>query len=587
MKRQTTNDTRTNQLRLSDRLVCLAKSVVVFGLTVIVLIGATIGSTTPSRAQNGAELPPFDEELRRARVASQALLTLRLLTAERATLERSITDLERALSNATSAASRDEAQRALQERRAERDALVNQMSALTTGVAITEFNLTGNEKFDLETELNELLRPFLTMLKSATEDARQIERLRYERLVAEQNRQLAQRALARLEPLPRLTIYGEVDEALAALHADWSEKRADAEKQAETLDSQLASLLDAQASPTESAGNVATDFFANRGKNLALGLLAFATIFFGMRFVLQLATGFQERRGISRSFVTRLAALIWHALSFIVAIMAMLFVFNFFRDWLLLGITMIFLIAMGWLGIKMLPSLAEQVTLLLNLGAVQEGERVMLDGVPWLVKRLDLYTVLVNPELEGGQFELPIRALSGLRSRPAAQSEAWFPSRKGDWVKLQDGNFGKVIVQTPEMVQIVELGSSRVTYTTADFMAQTPRDLSTGFRVEVEFGIDYRHQEIATDEVIKLMRAHVQKGLLKIVDRDDLLNVDVEFLRAAPSSLDYEVEADLAGRAASEFETIEREMARLLVEACNTHGWVIPVPQMEVRGHLN
>ncbi|MEL6216507.1 MAG: hypothetical protein AAFQ99_12625, partial [Pseudomonadota bacterium] len=374
------------------------------------------------------------------------------------------------------------------------------------------FDLNGEQKLDLQSEVDELLRPFLTMLKSATEDARQIERLRYDRLIATQNRAMAQRAVERLDPLPRLTIYGDVDTALEELRAEWGERRDDADKRIETLDARLAAVLDEQVSPAESVGSAATGFFANRGKNLVLGVLAFVGVLLGMRGLLKLATTFQEQRGIPRNFATRLATLVWHALSLVLAVVVMLFVFNLFRDWLLLGITMIFLIALGWLGIKMLPSLTEQVTLLLNLGAVQEGERVMLDGVPWLVQRLDLYTVLVNPELEGGQFELPIRALSGLRSRPPADAEAWFPSRKGDWVKLSDGNFGKVVVQTPEMVQLVELGGSRVTYTTGDFIAMTPRDLSTGFRVEVEFGIDYRHQAIATGEVIEKMRQHVYEG---------------------------------------------------------------------------
>ena len=46
-----------------------------------------------------------------------------------------------------------------------------------------------------------------------------------------------------------------------------------------------------------------------------------------------------------------------------------------------------------------------------DLGAVQENERLMFAGVPWLVERLDLYTHLVNPALDGGTFTVPVTGL--------------------------------------------------------------------------------------------------------------------------------------------------------------------------------
>ena len=67
------------------------------------------------------------------------------------------------------------------------------------------------------------------------------------------------------------------------------------------------------------------------------------------------------------------------------------------NDWLLLGVFGIMLLALGWVGIKMLPGAIEQVTLLLNLGAVQEDERVLIEGVPYRVRKLDFYTDFENP----------------------------------------------------------------------------------------------------------------------------------------------------------------------------------------------
>jgi hypothetical protein len=75
-----------------------------------------------------------------------------------------------------------------------------------------------------------------------------------------------------------------------------------------------------------------------------------------------------------------------------------------------------------------------EVTLLLNLGAVREGERVMYNGIPWLVRSLNFYTRLVNPELEGGDIRLPLRDFHDLRSRSFDANEPWFPTRLNDWV---------------------------------------------------------------------------------------------------------------------------------------------------------
>ena len=205
---------------------------------------------------------------------------------------------------------------------------------------------------------------------------------------------------------------------------------------------------------------------------------------------------------------------------------------------------------------------------------------MLFNDVPWRVERLDYYTDLVNPDLEGGTFTLPVREWTGLHSRPAAEDEAWFPTKKGDWVRFEDGAIARVVSQTPEMVRLELLGGALVTYATAAFVELAPVNLSAGYRVEVEFGVDYQHQAISTDELPRKLQAFVEEGLLRKLRRDELKNVEVEFLRAGESSLNYEVEADVAGTAAHRAEEIERELARLLVAACNEYGWTIPIPQL-------
>ncbi len=329
-------------------------------------------------------------------------------------------------------------------------------------------------------------------------------------------------------------------------------------------------------------GQAASPFIRDRGISLLLELGAFGAVFGAMRLGRNAVTWLRARRRMKRTFTSRLVNLIYTALTPILSITAMLTIFNMRNDWLLLGIFAIMLIALMWIGIKMIPEMIDQVVLLLNLGAVQEDERVIFDDTPYLVKRLDFYTDLMNPALEGVEFTLSIRDLIGLHSRPSGIDEPWFPTHKGDWVRLADEIFGQIIMQSPDMVEIEIPGGSHVTYSNADFLAEKPDNLSDGYRAEITFGVSYRHQAQVTGEVIEKLREHIRAGLLQMLPADLLRDVEVEMLEAADSAIVYEVEADLIGAAAPRMEDVERELTRLCVDACNKFGWEIPFLQMVV-----
>jgi len=420
------------------------------------------------------------------------------------------------------------------------------------------------------------------MLRDATENARQIERLRRDLSEAKRRQALAERALKTLEPVRTLAETETIAAALDQRRATW-EARANAEADlAAALQQQLNDRLSDRGASQAAAGQAASTFIRDRGISLLLGLGAFGAVFGAMRLGRNAVTWLRARRRMKRTFTSRLANLIYTALTPILAITAMLTIFNMRNDWLLLGIFAIMLIALIWIGIKMIPEMIDQVVLLLNLGAVQEDERVIFDDTPYLVKRLDFYTDLVNPALEGAEFTLPIKDLIGLHSRPSGIDEPWFPTHKGDWVRLADETFGQIITQSPDMVEIEIPGGSHVTYSNADFLAEKPDNLSDGYRAEITFGVSYRHQAQVTGEVIEKLREHIRAGLLQMLPADLLRDVEVEMLEAADSAIVYEVEADLIGAAAPRMEDVERELTRLCVGACNKFGWEIPFPQMVV-----
>lgn len=476
------------------------------------------------------------------------------------------------------AAARDAA---IAELRSEIATLTVQIGSIASGVSEDEFRGQSAGDFDLNTELQALVEPFVVMMRDATENARQIERLRRAQGEARRREGLARRALETLAPVRAKAEDEALRSTLDDMAAIW-EKRADAAADlAEALDQQLDDRLSDRGQSQEAVNAAASGFFKDRGLSLLYGLIAFSAVFVAMRYVHSVASWLRVKRRIRRSFQTRLANLVFTILTFVLAIMAMLIVFNLRNDWLLLGVFAVMLLALAWIGIKMLPGAIEQVTLLLNLGAVQENERVIIDGVPYKVHKLDFYTDFVNPALNA-DFNLPVRALIGMRSRPSAPDEPWFPTRRGDWVRLADEQYGQVISQSPDIVELQIPGGGLVSYATADYLAEKPENLSDGFRAEIVFGLSYRHQEDLPGAIMNTLREHIREGVSRMVPEGMLRDVGVEMLEAADSAVNFEVEADLVGEAAPLLEDVERELTRLCVDACNKYGWEIPFPQMVV-----
>jgi len=282
-----------------------------------------------------------------------------------------------------------------------------------------------------------------------------------------------------------------------------------------------------------------------------------------------------------RPFHIRVVELIYRILTLALTLLAVIAVFYIFEDWVLLSLAIIFLMGVGWAAKNTLPQYVHQSRLMLNIGAVREGERIIHEGLPWLVKHINFYSILENPTL-GIKLRIPIEDLMDKTSREFHPSEGWFPCRKNDWVILSDGTRGGVVHLSHETVELVMRGGARKTYLTPDFLSLAPLNLSVNFRLKIPFGIGYVHQGEATSSIPDLLAAHIQEQIEAEGYDADLLNLKVEFAEAGGSSLDLVVIADFKGKMAPVYNRLKRCIQRWCVDAATRHDWDIPYPHLMV-----
>ncbi len=456
--------------------------------------------------------------------------------------------------------------------------------SIATGINLETFaQKKSNTEFNWQKEVHEIVGPIIEELKSLTARPREIERLRNE--ISAYTRQLTtiNNVLDHLLLLKYYTTRQEIEQLLTAVENSWIEREKDVSSHLDVAEHQLEEKRNAAKPFGDSVQQFARNFFSTRGRNVVLAVLTFGGVLFllhyGYRYLVKISP-FHE--GLHRTFSGRLIDVVYGISTVLGATLALIVVLYVVADWVLLGLVLFLLFGIVWAARQGLPIVWEQIKLLLNLGTVRENERVMYHGLPWKVLSLKLHTRFHNPALKGGMIRLPLRDLVGLQSRPFHKHEPWFPSRESDWVLLDDGTFGTVTLQTPEIVQLQLLGGSQKTYPTLAFMDRNPTNFSRNFRVEVTFGVDYKHQDVSTHEIPEKLKSRIQADLEQAGYWSHLETLTVEFKEAAASSLDMAILADFSGEMAQDYQTLQYLFQRIAVDASNEHGWDIPFTQITV-----
>lgn len=453
---------------------------------------------------------------------------------------------------------------------------------IATGVEIGLFAEKKSEQFDWKRELLSLAEPGIMEIKRLTVGARYKTKLKDEFSFYQGLVPVAQKANEHLAALASKTDDPGLKADIERLMPEWNSVESQIKNKLDLVEMQLAEIERQESSLLETSQASVKNFFRTRGLFLFVAMVACVGVVLLLRvsylFLMRFVPGYNARY---RPFHIRVFELLYRVLTFFFSLFVLIFVFYVFEDWVLLSLAIIFLMGVGWGAKNALPRFWHQSRLILNIGAVREGERLFYQGVPWLVKKINLFSTLENPSL-GVNLRLPIEALMDKSSRPFHKKEPWFPCRRNDWVILADGTRGCVTSLSHEMVELVQRGGAQKVYQTGDFLAQSPLNLSVNFRLKILFGISYALQAQSTQGVPDILEAHIQEQIHQEGYEDSLLNLRVEFAQAGASSLDVVVIADFKGEMAPLYNRLSRAIQRWCVDACTQNNWEIPFPQLTI-----
>lgn len=453
----------------------------------------------------------------------------------------------------------------------------------TDGADLRLFGVKTETAFNWRDELQSVFEPILQELNRLTERPRKIERLRSDQLYYQQRLDVAEAALASVLVYRQNAPTPQLQNAFASLEDRWRNRRDNLNNRLKLINFELQEMFAPAKGPQRDPVTVLKALLSGRVLNLVSALVVMGLVYLLLRMLSRIYTKFVMRRAQRRrAFVARLGLLLFYLFTIVLVLLSGMVVLYLRGDWLLLGLFILVLVGVAWTIQRSLPHFLMEAKLMLNLGSVREGERIIYRDLPWQVKVLSYYSTLVNPCLEGGKLHIPLRELVDYNSRQYAPGEPWFPTQVGDYVTLDDGSYGQVVAQTPESVQLKVMGAIK-TYRTTSFVGQNPRNLSQqGFTLLMTFGLDYQHQGTITTSIREAMEQDLAEGLSHTDMAPSLQQCVVEFKEAGASSLDLVVITAFSGDAAEIYFKIQRRLQQLAVDACNRHGWIIPFNQITV-----
>ncbi|MCP5558122.1 MAG: hypothetical protein H7A55_10255 [Verrucomicrobiaceae bacterium] len=540
-------------------------------------------STSHLSAQKTAEAPPPP--------TNDTVSTLRSVYSGYEALRAQIEEQRKKQKSESTEAARTAAQAEAERLEKRRQELERDLNTVATGVDLRSFDSPApSEDLSIQDEFARLVKPILNELQDLSRKPRQLQSLKADLELQKARSSIAGRAISAIDAqLTTLRIAKKNEDSgllrsLTDLRKTWVTRQQDALTRTQALEHQITEIGKEEDTGFWSilAGQ-AKNFVFTRGKNILLALLAFIVVLLGLRALYFYGIKyFPAARGERTSFARRFLGLVSQGMSAVLAVLAALSVLYASGDWLLGGLAVLALIGLVLLAKNGVLHYFEQVRMLLNLGSVREGERVVIDGVPWQVGTINLFTQLTNPLIPGRGLRLPLDTLMATTSRPCVKGEPWLPAAAGEWVLIDEQRLAQVKHVAPDFVELAFPGGAERLVPLGEFVQMQPTNLSHGFGLSTTFGLDYKHQAEITSTIPKLLTEDAHSALNQQMKKEDILECRAEFLQAAASSLDLILVARFSGAVADRYIVLSRTLQKIAVDSCNRRGWVIPFQQIVV-----
>jgi hypothetical protein len=543
--------------------------------TLLFLLLALLLPAPAPAAEEGATAPPVEQT-----PTEEALATLRSLLQLQSDLKKDIKELNGQLAAAQTEGEKKALQLQLEKQEADLQTTVTNLKGIAAGVDIASLRAVEEKKFSLQEELFSLLKPALKEMREMTSHVREKSELKDKIAYYQKKLPIAEMAVANLNALLQANENKDLERHLQGQLAEWHTQLTVIKSELQSAELKLEKLEESEASLAEASQSYLKSFFQRRGLYLTqailtvLGILLLSRLSY--RALHRLLPGYRVEH---RSFRIRLLDLMHRLVTVILAILGPMVVFYLAEDWVLFSLGILLLLGIGLTLRHALPRYWQQIQLFLNVGSVREGERIYLNGLPWRVRQINIFSMLENPTAELTQ-RVRIDELVDMKSHASRHDDPWFPCRRGDWVRLGDGMRGKVAGISQQLVEIIERGGAHRTYQTADFLALSPINLSRGFRLKEIIGISYNLQRDSVAAIPETLKDYIERRAAEEGYGEHLHSLRVEFEKANTSSLDLVVVADFDGAVADLYGRLQRALQRWCVEACSEFDWEIPFTQL-------
>lgn len=543
----------------------------------VVILFAILCLSVPAFAETPEEPIPVTKI---ETIEPSTVSTLSSLITQKMLIDEDIAVLSTALKKAASEAEKTQLKVDLESKTEEVRMIARSIENLAASTDISSLRSAKEEAFDFQKELLSLLEPTLKEVRHLTNEVRAKSDLRERIEYVTKRIPVAQAALDNINKLEINPKDKDLSAHIKKLKERWEQQLQGYKTELSSSTLQLEKFELSERMQEENEPSYLKTFFEKRGWVLLKAFGAILVVLLASSLLRKaLSASLKGYKKETRSVRLRIVDLIHRAVTIVLMIAAPMLVFYLSEDWVLFTLSILLLMATAFSLREAIPRYWQQIEIFLNIGSVREGERILMDGIPWEVKNINLFSTLHNPRANLTK-RVKLRELTSLNSRPSDKSEPWFPCQKGDWVILSDGTRGKVVGISLELIELIQRGGARCTYTLDNFLGASPQNLSLNFRVKEILGISYSNQKMVTKEAPGKLKTYLQKRMLEEGYDKILLNLNVEFEKANDSSLDLVVIADFKGEAADLYNRLRRAIQRYCVDAATEFDWEIPFPQV-------